>query len=150
MVWMIFSMHAVRNTPMLIRGSDVHNTRISTQPVVMLQNQPPNRHPAMCQWQSPLPPPPLPPDHLPQNPPPYTPCLLLYRWSMILITLTVPVRAQKRCVAARPSKCLMRNRSWDGVHRVGIDLTVLHAIVLAARRNFAQAPDFHDFEPGII
>ena len=69
---------------------------------------------------------------------------------MISIMLTVPVRAQKRCVVTRPSKCLMRKRSWDGVHRVGIDLIVLYAIVLPAGRNFAQAPDFHDFEPGII
>ena len=28
------------------------------------------------------------------------------------------------------SKCLMRKRSWDGVHMVGIYLTVLYAIVL--------------------
>ena len=48
------------------------------------------------------------------------------------------------------SKCLMRKRSWDGVHRVGIHLTVLFAIVPPAGRNFAQAPEFHDFEPGII
>ena len=44
----------------------------------------------------------------------------------------------------------MRKRSWDGAHRVGIDLTVLFAIVLPAWRNFAQAPEFHDFEPRII
>ena len=69
---------------------------------------------------------------------------------MVLIKLTVPVMAQKRCVVTHPSKCLMRKRSWDGVHRVGIDLIVLYAIVLRAGRSFAQAPDFHDFEPGII
>ena len=68
---------------------------------------------------------------------------------MILIMLIVPVRAQKRCVVTRP-KCLMRKRSWDGVLRVGTDLTVLYAIVLSAGRNFAQAPDFHDFELDII
>ena len=44
----------------------------------------------------------------------------------------------------------MRKRSWDGVQRVETDLTVLYAIVLPAGRDFAQAPDFHDFEPGII
>ena len=36
-----------------------------------------------------------------------------------------------------------RTQGWD-------DLTVLYAIVLPAGRNFAQAPIFHDFEPGII
>ena len=50
----------------------------------------------------------------------------------------------------RPWKCLMSKRSWDGVHRVGTDLTVLYAIVLPAERNFAHASDFHDFEPVII
>ena len=50
----------------------------------------------------------------------------------------------------RPSRCLMRKRSWDEVRRVGIDLNVLYAIVLLAGRNFAQAPNFHDFAPGII
>ena len=69
---------------------------------------------------------------------------------MILIMLTVPVRAQKRTVVTHPLKCLMVNRSWDGVHRVGIDFTVLYAIVLPAGRNFAQAPDFHEFDPSII
>ena len=43
--------------------------------------------------------PPPPPSPLPRDPPPkknslpYTPCLLLYRWQMILIMLTVLVRA---------------------------------------------------------
>ena len=69
---------------------------------------------------------------------------------MISIMFTAPVRAQKRCAVTRPLKCLMRKRSWDGVHRVGTDCTVLYAIVLPAGRNFAQAPDFHDFEPSII
>ena len=50
----------------------------------------------------------------------------------------------------RPWKCLMRKRSWDGVHRGGIDLTVLYAFVLPAGRNFAAAPDLNDFEPGFI
>ena len=36
----------------------------------------------------------------------------------------------------------MRKRSWDGVHRVGIDLIVLCAIVLPAGRNFARRPTF--------
>ena len=53
-------------------------------------------------------------------------------------------------VVTRPSKCLMRKRSWDVVHEVGIDLIVLYAIVPLAGRNFAQAPDFHNFEPSII
>ena len=44
----------------------------------------------------------------------------------------------------------MRKSSWDGVHRVGTDLTVLFTILLRAGRNFAQAPDFHDFKPDII
>ena len=69
---------------------------------------------------------------------------------MISIMLTMPLRAQKRCVVTRPWKCLMRKGSWDGVHKVGTDLTVLYAIVLPVRRNFAQEPDYHDFEPGII
>ena len=69
---------------------------------------------------------------------------------MISIMLTVAVRAQKRCTVTCPWKCSMRKRSWDGVHRVGNDLTALFAIVLPAGRNFAQAPDFHDFQPVII
>ena len=31
-------MHRVRNAPMLILRIEVHDTRVSTQPVVMLQN----------------------------------------------------------------------------------------------------------------
>ena len=69
---------------------------------------------------------------------------------MIFIMLTVLVRAHNRCIVTRPSRCLMRKRSWNGVHKVGIDLTVLYAIVLPAGRNFAQAPDFRYFEPSII
>ena len=43
-------MHTVRNAPMLIRGIDVHTTRVSTQPVVTLQNQPSNSERAVCRW----------------------------------------------------------------------------------------------------
>ena len=32
----------------------------------------------------------------------------------------------------------------------GWDLTAVYAIVLPTGRNFAQAPNFPDFEPGII
>ena len=67
-------MHTVRNAPMLIRGSGVHTTRVSTQRVVTLQNQPPNPQRALYRWSSPEPPL-LPPDPPPQNPPPSTPCL---------------------------------------------------------------------------
>ena len=51
------------------------------------------------------------------------------------------------CAVTRTWKCWMRKRSWDGVYRVGTDLTALFAIVLQAGRNFAQATDFHDFQP---
>ena len=61
-------MHRVRNAPMLIRGSEVHTTRVSTQRVVTLQNQPSNPQRAVCQWSSPHPPPPS-----PETPPPPTP-----------------------------------------------------------------------------
>ena len=44
----------------------------------------------------------------------------------------------------------MRKRSWEGVHKVGTDCTVFYAIVLPGGRDFAQAPDFDDFEPRII
>ena len=47
-------------------------------------------------------------------------------------------------------KTLDEEEGWDGVHGVRIGLTLLYAIVLLAGRNFAQAPDIHDFEPGII
>ena len=73
-------MHTIGNAPMLNRGSEVHTTRVSTQPVVTLQNQPLNPPRAVCRWSSPQPPPPPPPPRPPQNPPPYTPCLLMYRW----------------------------------------------------------------------
>ena len=72
-------------------------------------------------WSSPQPPPP-PSQTPPQNPPPSSPCLLLYRWYMLSIMLTVAVRAV-RCAVTRPWKCWMRKRRWDGVHRVGTDLT---------------------------
>ena len=69
---------------------------------------------------------------------------------MISVMLRVPVRAQKTCTLTRPWKCLMRKRSWDGVRRVGTDLTVLYATVPPAGQNLSHAPDFHDFELGII
>ena len=64
--------------------------------------------------------------------------------------LTVPVMARKRCVLTRPWKCLMGKRTCNGVHRFGIDLTVIYPIVLPVGQNLAQAPDFHDFEPRIV
>ena len=70
-------MHTVRNAPLLIKGSKVHTTTVSTQPVVTLQNQPPNPQRAVCRWSSPQPPRPSPQVPL-QNPPPSTPCPLLY------------------------------------------------------------------------
>ena len=66
-------MHTVRNAAMLIRGSEVHTTRVSTQPVVTLQNEPPNPQRAVCRWSSPQPPPP--PRPLPRDPPPKPPAL---------------------------------------------------------------------------
>ena len=55
-------MHTVKNAPMLIRGSELHTTRVSTQLQNQLQNQPPNPQLAVCRWSSPRPPAPLLPD----------------------------------------------------------------------------------------
>ena len=63
-------MHIVRNAPMLIRGSEVHTTKVSTQPVVTLQNQPPNPQCAVCAGGRPPSPPPPP---SPETRPPKTP-----------------------------------------------------------------------------
>ena len=63
-------MHTFRKAPMLIRGSEVHTTRVSPQPVVTLQNQPPNP-PTRCASGRPPSPPPL----FTQTPPPKPPAL---------------------------------------------------------------------------
>ena len=96
----------------------------------------------------PAPPPLL--DPPPQKPPALHPVPAAVPVGDDLITLTVAVRLQKRCAVTRPWKCWMRKRSWYGVHRVGTDLTAFFASALPAGRNFALAPDVHDFQPVII
>ena len=63
-------MHTVRSAPTLIRGNEVHTTRVSTQLQNQLQNQPPNPQRAVCRWSSPQPPPPPPPPRPPPKKPP--------------------------------------------------------------------------------
>ena len=60
-------MHTVSSAPMLIRGNEVHTTKVSTQLQNYLQNQPPNPQCAVCRWSSPQPPPPPPPPACPRT-----------------------------------------------------------------------------------
>ena len=64
-------MHRVRSAPMLIKGNEVHTTRVSTQLQNQLQNQPPNPQRAVCRWSSFQPPPPPRPPPKPPRPPPH-------------------------------------------------------------------------------